>query len=415
MSFLTVRHTIKSMSRRQLILLGLALLIAAPLVGGLLLAALTESGGTNSYVLLAQSFLEGRLHSPACYDSDCAIYQDRIYVMFPPVPAILLMPFVAIFGPDFSGFVGLSIIASAISVYLWWRIFAALDTDKTAVIWLLLALAFATPVYFVTIRGDGVWFFAQTLGLLFITAAIHQVVRGGSLILAGVWVGLAFLCRQMSVFYLPFLFALALVPGEPLISFSKTHISRVLKLGLPVAAAVLVYMAYNYARFGAPLETGYQYMMAPEEWSLINHRLAEFGLFSSEYLFFNVVYFFLQGFHLEFGGNTMLTPLGLDPAGTSLLAASPFVLLAFFTPLRRPVLIGIVCVLVIAVPTLWYHSNGFSQYNVQRYVLDWLPILFYMLALAVSRREAPVLGLLVVYGMSLNLAAMVLLALVQTG
>lgn len=403
------------MSRRQLILLGLALLIAAPLVGGLLLAALTESGGTNSYVLLAQSFLEGRLHSPACYDSDCAIYQDRIYVMFPPVPAILLMPFVAIFGPDFSGFVGLSIIASAISVYLWWRIFAALDTDKTAVIWLLLALAFATPVYFVTIRGDGVWFFAQTLGLLFITAAIHQVVRGGSLILAGVWVGLAFLCRQMSVFYLPFLFALALVPGEPLISFSKTHISRVLKLGLPVAAAVLVYMAYNYARFGAPLETGYQYMMAPEEWSLINHRLAEFGLFSSEYLFFNVVYFFLQGFHLEFGGNTMLTPLGLDPAGTSLLAASPFVLLAFFTPLRRPVLIGIVCVLVIAVPTLWYHSNGFSQYNVQRYVLDWLPILFYMLALAVSRREAPVLGLLVVYGMSLNLAAMVLLALVQTG
>lgn len=414
MSFLILRNSTDPLSRRQLVLLGLALLTAIPLIGGLLLSMLSEAGGTNSYALLAQSFLEGRFDSPTCYDSDCAIYQDRIYVMFPPVPAVVAMPFVGVFGIDFGGFVGLSIIASGIALILWWRIFAALKSDKTTTIWLLLALAFATPLYFVTIRGDGVWFFAQSIAFVLITAAIHQVVRGGSLVLAGIFVGLAFLSRQMSVFYLPFLFALALSPGEPLISFSKAHIVRVLKLGLPVAAAVLVYMAYNYARFGAPLETGYQYMMAPDELSMINHRLAEFGLFSGEYLFFNVVYFFLQGFHLEFGGDAMLTPIGLDPAGASLLAASPFVLLAFFTPLRRPVLIGIACALVIAVPTLWYHSNGFSQYNVQRYVLDWLPILFYMLALTVTRRETPIFGVLVVYGMGLNLATMALLALVQT-
>lgn len=414
MSFSIIRNSTDPLSRRQLVLLGLALLIAIPLMGGLLLSMLSEGEGTNSYALLAQSFLEGRLDSSTCYDLDCAIYQDRIFVMFPPVPAVIAMPFVAVFGVDFSGFVALSLVTGALTLVLWWRIFAASGTDKTAAIWLLLALAFATPLYFVTIRGGGVWFFAQTIGFLFITLAIHQVVRGGSLALAGVCVGLAFLCRQMSIFYLPFLFALALVPGEPLISFSKAHIARMLKLGLPVAGAVLVYMAYNYARFGAPLETGYQYMMASEEWTMINHRLAEFGLFSAEYLLFNVVYFFLQGFHLEFGGDAMLTPIGLDPAGASLFAASPFVLLAFFAPLRRPVLIGIACALVIAVPTLWYHSNGFSQYNVQRYVLDWLPILFYMLALAVTRRETPVFGVLVVYGMGLNLATMALLALVQT-
>lgn len=90
-------------------------------------------------------------------------------------------------------------------------------------------------------------------------------------------------------------------------------------------------------------------------------------------------------------------------------------LMAFFTPLKRPVLIGIACAIVIAAPTFLYHSNGFSQYNVQRYVLDWLPILFYMLALAVTRREAPVFGLLVVYGMGLNLATMAVLAMLQLG
>src|SRR5690606_4196785 len=413
MSFSISNNSAYPLSRRQLVLLGLALLIAIPLLGGLLLSALSESGGTNIYTLLAQSFLEGRLDSSTCYDSDCAIYQDRIFVMFPPVPAVIAMPFVAIFGVDFSGFITLSLVAGVITLALWWRIFAALDTDKTVAIWLLLALAFATPLYFVMIRGSGVWFFAQTIGFLFVTLAIHQVVRGGSLVFAGICVGLAFLCRQMSIFYLPFLFALALAPGERLISFSKARIVRVLRLGLPVAAAVLIYMVYNYARFGAPLETGYQYMMTPEEWTMINHRLSEYGLFSGEYLFFNVVYFFLQGFHLKFGGDAMLTPIGLDPAGTSLLAASPFVLLAFFTPLRRPVLIGIACALVMAVPTLWYHSNGFSQYNVQRYVLDWLPILFYMLALAVTRREMPALGVLVLYAMGLNLAAMALISLVQ--
>lgn len=401
--------------RRQTLLLVLAALIGLALLGGLLLAAFMEAGGSNSYALLAQSFLQGKFDSPTCFDGDCAIFDGRIFVMFPPVPAIIALPFVAVFGLHFSGFVILSIIAATLTLILWWRIFAALEVAKMTAAWLLLALAFATPLYYVVLRGDGVWFFAQSIGFLFVTLAIHQVVRGGSLVLAGCCIGLAFLCRQMSLFYLPFLFALALAPGEPLISFSKHHIVRVLKLGLPVAVAVLVYMAYNYARFGAPMETGYQYMMVPEEWSIINYRLDEHGLWSGAYLVFNLVYFFLQGFHLHFTGDAMLTPVGPDPAGTSLLAASPFVLLTLFTPLRRPVVIGIICLLVIAVPTFWYHSNGFSQYNVQRYVLDWLPILFYMLALAVTRRETPVFGMLVVYGMGLNLATMALLALLRMG
>lgn len=415
MSFSPFARNSDPLSMRQTILLGLAVLLAIPLIGGFALSMIVESGGSNSYALLAQAFLEGRFDSPTCFDGDCAVFEGRTYVMFPPVPAVIAMPFVAVFGVGFSGFVALSIVAVAITLFLWWRILQTLETERTIAIWLLFALGFATPLYFVVLRGDGVWFFAQSIGFLLTTAAIHQTVRGGSLVLAGAFIGLAFLCRQMSVFYLPFLFALALRPDERLISFSKAHITRVLKLGLPVAVAVLVYLAYNYVRFGDPLETGYQYMASGGEWSMINHRINEFGLFSGAYLFFNTIYLFLQGFHLQFGGDAMLTPIGLDPAGVSLLAASPFVLLAFLTPMRRPVVIGIACILVMAVPMLWYHSNGFSQYNVQRYVLDWLPILFYMLALAVTRREAPVFGLLVVYAMGLNLATMALLALVHVG
>ncbi len=300
------------------------------------------------------------------------------------------------------------------SLCLWRQILGALKVDDVIAIWLLLGLAFATPLYYVTIRGDGVWFFAQAIGFAFMSLAVHQLVRGGSLVLAGAAIGLAFLCRQMAVFYLPFLFALSLQSHEKLISFRGEHIARVLKLGLPVAVAVGIYLLYNYMRFGDPMQTGYAYMIGAqqtEDGSMINYRLAEHGLWSSAYFLFNAVYMFLNGFHLEFGGNAMVTPLSLDPSGTALLAASPFVLFAFFAPLRRPVVIGFAVIAVIAIPVLFYHSNGFSQYNVQRYALDWLPILFYILAVTFTERDARGLALLVTYGIALNLATMAFLAL----
>lgn len=396
------------------VLFAIAALMALALSGGLALYAFLENPASNSYALLAEAFLNGRLDTTTCFDGDCARFEDKIFVMFPPVPAIIALPFVALFGVEFSGFVLLSALAFALSVWLWWQIFEGLKLDRDVAIWLLLGLAFATPLYYVTIRGDGVWFFAQSIGFAFTSLAIHQMVRGGSLIVAGACIGAAFLCRQMAVFYLPFLFALSLDRFEPLISFSRHHIIRTLKLGLPVAAAVGVYLAYNYLRFGDPMQTGYPYMMGAEMaegGSIINYRLAEHGLWSSAYFLFNTVYLFLQGFHLEFTGNSMVEPLALDPSGTAILAASPFVLFAFFAPMRRPVLIGIVTILAIAVPTLFYHSNGFSQYNVQRYALDWLPILFYILALALAERDLRGLALLVTYGIGLNLATMAFLAL----
>jgi hypothetical protein len=232
------------------------------------------------------------------------------------------------------------------------------------------------------------------------------------LALAGFYLGAAFLCRQMSIFLLPFLFALSLKPGEPLISFSAEHWRRALKLGLPVAAAIVIYMIYNEVRFGAPLETGYAYIKVAnlDHWTLINHRLNNVGLFSTAYVLFNASYLFVQGFHLDWGGPDMLTPLGLDPMGTSLLAASPFVLLAVFAPLRRPVVIGALCAAAIISVTLLYHGNGFSQYNVQRFVLDWMPALFYALALSIGPALRPALAVLVTYAIGLNAVAMMLLA-----
>ncbi len=397
---------------RERLLLGVALALAFALMGGLVLHILGEMPETNSYALLADAFLNGSFSGERCFDGDCAHYAGRVYVIFPPVPAVVAMPFVALFGTDFAGFAALGALATAIALSLWWRIFQTLGVDRKMAAWLLLALAFGSPLYYVTIRSDQIWFYAQAIAFLFVTIALYEVMRGGRLWVAGLCIGAAFLSRQMSLLYLPFLFALALAPGEPLISFRRDHVVRALKLGLPVAAAVGLYLLYNELRFGNPFDTGYAYIRPtdPGEHNWISLRIGEIGLFSLRYLFFNLVHLFAEGLHFGFGGRYMLEPLGVNPMGASLLAASPFVLLAFFAPMTRTVVIGLVTIAAILAPTLLYHSNGFSQHNVQRYVLDWLPILTYALALAVGSRLRPAFAVLAVYAVALNLVTMALLA-----
>ena len=77
----------------------------------------------------------------------------------------------------------------------------------------------------------------------------------------------------------------------------------------------------------------------------------------------------------------MLAFSGLDKFGTSLLAASPFVIAAFRAKGEKVTLFctwaGVVLPLIHA---LFYHNNGYIQYNMQRFSLDFMPILIILIA-----------------------------------
>jgi hypothetical protein len=392
---------------RMFVLGVFAALGALLLVALLMLNGLGEQGGKNSYAALANSFLNGQLDTPGCDDVDCAKHNDKEWVVFPPAPALIALPFVALFGPDFSGFIFLALIMSGVTLLLWWRIARALGLEKVDAAWLLTAIAFATPLYYVTLRGDAVWFFAQVVGTLFVTLALHEAAYG-RLLRAGIALGIAFLSRQMLILFAPFLFALALRDNERLISFGGAHLRRAFTLALPVLAAVGVYYLYNWARFGDPLDTGYAYIVTSgdEGTNFIGHRIRDIGLFSAEYVPFNLVYLLFEGLHVAFEGDYLTEFAGVSPFGTSLLAASPFVLLAWFVPLRRQIVIGLLCAAVICGVTLFYHNNGFSQYGMQRFTLDWLPVIFFALAMGPVREYAGAFRILALYGVTLNAVTM---------
>lgn len=397
--------------RRDGLLAGLAALAGAALLGFLLLRAGLRDAGLNSHGALADAFLHGRLWVETCPEIDCALFEGRTYVIFPPVPAVIAMPFVALFGfPGFKGFVFLGLALSGLSLLAWRAIFRALGVERTDALWLLAAIAFASPLFQVTLRSDGVWFYAQTVGFLMISASLWAAICRGSLPLAGLFVGLAFLCRQMAIFYPLVLLFLCLPRNRPLGTGLPGLVRPVLLAGIPIAAALAVYFAYNAARFGNPLETGYAFIHNPDQTTFIWRRISETGLFSREYLLFNTLYLFLQGLHFEFGGPRLTTLTGFDKAGTALLVASPWVLLAFYARLDRVFVAGAAVIAIIAGITVFYHSNGAEQIATHRYTLDWLPILLVLMARGHRPPAFAALPLLVTWGILSNLAVVVLLS-----
>lgn len=388
------------------ILGGLVLAFLAVLA----LAILREVPGTNSYAVLAEGWLNGRFDVDHCFDTDCALFNGLTYIIFPPLPGVIALPFVALFGSDFRFFVVLSALTLAGSGWLWWQIFRREAAGRDQATLLVLLTLFATPLAFVVLRGDGVWFFAQSWGFLFSSAALYSALVRRNALLAGLFIGMAFLCRQMTILYLPLLYVLLLEVNTAWYSIDRAAIKRALSLAAFPIIAILIYFAYNYARFGSPLETGYSYIF-PVEWDVADSggfflrlRVRELGIFSPDYFLFNAVYMFVAGPHVDFAGRYMTEMAGFDANGASLFLVTPIILLAFLGKWDRAFWFGLgTCGLVMGL-TLLYHSNGFSQYSAQRYALDWLPILLFFLGRALKAEWTPPFALLLAYSMGVTLA-----------
>jgi hypothetical protein len=397
--------------RRNAILLWLTLACGFVLLAFLASRGLLrEVGGVNSYGALADAFLHGRLFIDKCPEIDCANFNGETYVIFPPLPAIVALPFVALFGfKKFAGFIFLAMALATLSLFLWRSIFRKLDVAPADATWLLLALAFASPLFQIVVRADGVWFFAQVVAFLMMTGAIWAVVCCRSFFLAGLFIGGAFLCRQMAIFYVLFFAALAFEPTDRLPS--RGILRRQLILGLPVVAALLLILVYNAARFGSPLDTGYAYIHNVDVDNFIGHRIADLGLFSRHYLLFNLVYLFVQGPHFEFTGPYLTQLTGIDKSGVALAITSPWLLLAFYSKIDRVLFAGLATIAIIAGLTLFYHSNGAEQINTQRYVLDWLPIAVFLMVRGPRPALFDALPILVTWGVVTNTFIVALAAL----
>ena len=185
----------------------------------------------------------------------------------------------------------------------------------------------------------------------------------------------------------------------------KNMIGFVLSLCLCIA----IYLAFNQARFGSLFDTGYLYL---DLGGFLKSRFERFGLFHPAYVPFNFFYMFFQGPHIEFHN---LIPIGMDPFGTSLIFASPFVLFAFFAKWNRLLILSAWCSIGLTLlHMLFYYNNGFAQWNAQRFTLDFLSILILLVAMSSQHVNKNIFRISIVYSVFLNIMALIFLPIANT-
>ncbi len=215
-----------------------------------------------SYALQAKRWLSGHLDLGQDYPwLELAIYQGRYYVSFPPLPTLLVMPFVALFGVDGTPEYLIATTMSLIGAIQLFRMFSLYCGDeRRALAWTLLA-TIGSNFLLIGYNGD-VWLLAQTCAFAFTSAALYTVATGaeedGRWPL--LWLACAVGCRPFNIVYLPLVAYLLVVKfkknGLTLAAALKRHWTWL------IAPALVggFYMALNAARFGNPFQFGHDYL-----------------------------------------------------------------------------------------------------------------------------------------------------------
>lgn len=369
-----------------------------------------NDGANNPYILFAQSLLNGELMIwPSGPTGDLIYFENNYYLPYPPLPSIILLPFVALFGAANVNTVAIATVMACISLYLMYRIFLRLDVEKEYFNWLMLAVFFGTGYWFAILTSHHVYAFAHITSFLFQLLVIHELLERRRWWLVGIYIGCTFLSRQLTIFY--FIFAagymLYLRRGQK----QNVSFSNFAALCLTLSVFAGIYMLYNYLRFANPLDTGYQHIIYI---TVLHERVMEHGVFSLKYVLFNLYSFLIKGFNIEFEGKTYLNIKDMDLWGTSLVSASPFLISSVKAawPSILKVSAWVTIILVLA-GHLLYHNNGFHQINTSRFALDFLPVLLVLTALGARHIPAWLFKGMIAYAILLNVISFIIHYLYQ--
>jgi len=361
----------------------------------------------NHYVHLADAWLHGRLDiegSPpgrndwACFDTvdkapcppgrysftgpDAERY--RWYVSFPPLPAVLLLPLVTIFGLGTLDALFWAIFAGLAPMLLFLTLRFLRESGRSGRSErddLLVSALFAvgSVYYFVAVQGT-VWFAAHVVGTVSVCLYLLCSVGARRPAVAGLALGLAFLSRPATLLLVPF-FVLQAVgeskeEGRPG-SSSGRRLSRALAVfAVPLSVTIAVAMWHNAIRFGDPFEFGHRFLQI--RWQ---SRIETWGLFSTHYLPRNLTVFFLSMPWL-----IQASPfIRITRHGLALWFTSPNLLWSLWPKKLDATILALwAAVLPTALCTLLYQNTGWVQFG-YRFSLDYLPLLFVLVALSGRR------------------------------
>ncbi|GAC1539236.1 MAG: hypothetical protein NVS2B17_14260 [Candidatus Velthaea sp.] len=326
----------------------------------------------NNYVLFADALLHGHLWItwPGEF-IDAVLFEGHRYIVNDPVPGVLLVPFVAIFGTAANQTL-LACALAGIATAAAWKLARNLGVSESDADWLAAFVLLGTDLMWCAMIGD-VWYLAHVACIAFLLLALCESSGPNRPWLIAIWFALACGSRFTVILTLP-AFAYWIVYG-----FHDER-KRVRALAPALAALVpfaLLWIGYNEARWHVPWDRGH---------TIFFHQdVLVGGQDGSPFSIENIPYQ-LWSFFVQLPDFIPAAPYAIPTqSGVALTWTSPALALAFFARRPRRLIASLWLAAILAAgPAFLYYVNGFVQFGM-RHALDFEAFLFVLMALAARR------------------------------
>ncbi len=350
--------------RWKLIIIALISLIVFLLSKG-------SPSGQNHFVYLADAFLHGRLGVTGGGTSLAEIvpFNGNYYVVYPPMPAVLLLPFVAVFGTSVDQSL-MSVFLASLCVAATWLMLKKTGVNGNKALWLTALFGFGTCFWYIAAVGSA-WYIEHVVAVLFLTLAMILALYKKSPFLIGVLLGCAFLSRLSVVLSFPFFLLLIYEQN----SAWKPRMKQAAYFAVGLGILVAIYELYNFGRWGVFSDLGYTLIPGIQQDPYFTN-----GIFSLSYIPRHIYAIFFQG-PILLSNFPYFEPNWM---GLGLFFTTPAFIYIFKGPwnrLSKYAALAVACIL----PVLITHGTvGFTQFG-YRFSLDFTP--FLMLLAAKGMRE----------------------------
>jgi hypothetical protein len=358
------------------------------------------------FARLADAFLHGRVYlteSPS-WLAELIPIGGRYYVVFPPMPAFVLMPFVALFGTEHAQ-TAVSILLGAANVALCYAVIRRFFGSTTVALWTAVLYSVGT-VHWYHAETANAWYFAQICANFFLWLALLEAAGRRRLLVIGLCLSGAFLSRVTTLGAAAFSLVLFwdrfvdVLPDQKRFH-ARLFIKPALHFAIGLLAGFLVAAWYNEARFGSPREFGYALIPGVLQEPWYNH-----GLVSIRYV----------PTHLD----EMLTALPMFQRDwpfavprvyvMAFWVTTPAWLLIVFADFRSRLAVGSLAAIgLILIPILTHGGPGFTQFG-NRFSIDYMPFLLLLTASGMRGRVTWWMQALIALSILINLWGVIMIS-----
>lgn len=378
---------------------GAALICAGIFVATFVVYYLFQEGPPtpyNNFVRLADALLHGRLHLISNVSHlELVPFEGKYYVVPPPVPAILIMPVVAIFGLSTNQTL-ISIFFGSVNVVLAYLVARELTGKMSIRLWATAMFGFGT-IHWWTASSGGVWMFSHAVSLTFLFLAVLLALRKAPPLASGLALGASYWTRLPTILSFPFFLIMYMdrwyrpAAGKSLPG--RIKLAPLIWLGLGAGIFVLFNAGYNYLRFGSPFDLSY-YLIP----GILDEVWFQKGIFDVTYIPRNlkVIFAGLPRFIDEF---PYITP---SWHGMAIWITTPAFIYAFFAGRSRLMAACWASIALIAFVNFCHGTWGFTQFG-YRFALDFYPFLFILTVIGIGNEIKWHHKLLILLGIAVNL------------